>query len=364
MKRYLLFVIVVFNLFLSCRNTKQGDLLEIPVDIDQINPLKLSEITEEISAIELELTNESMMSPAVNKVIISENEIFVANRTKILVFNKKGKFIRSIGSQGQGPGEYTHLHQFALDEKNKRLFVTSYNRKIICYDFNGKFLKETFFYVDIFNDINYFNDKLYLLVNNTKSDSKGIYSNSSIYKFNESLQIVDSCTIRDIYFESSDGYLFGHGAEDFILKGSKSIYLYYGDFFVRFNEGEKIFCDTLYRFEKNFLFPEFKLKFNNKSTNNLIDIYNIYRSTRYIFAAYYNNQYRTFFYFCFDTKTHKGYNMQDGYIDDIHQIEKPVKIRPFNLNTEMFYYLHTNMKPDDKEEPNPTLYIGKLKTKN
>jgi hypothetical protein len=49
------------------------------------------------------------------------------------------------------------------------------------------------------------------------------------------------------------------------------------------------------------------------------------------------------------------------YIDDIHQIEDPVRIHPFNLDTEMFYYLHTHMKSDNLEEPNPTLYIGKLK---
>lgn len=65
--------------------------------------------------------------------------------------------------------------------------------------------------------------------------------------------------------------------------------------------------------------------------------------------------------FCYDTKTGKGYNMQGGYTDDIKQIEKRVYIRPFNLDTERFYYLHTTMKPGDLEEPNPTLYIGKLK---
>ncbi|GHT48722.1 hypothetical protein FACS189440_12990 [Bacteroidia bacterium] len=57
----------------------------------------------------------------------------------------------------------------------------------------------------------------------------------------------------------------------------------------------------------------------------------------------------------------KGYNMQDGYTDDINQIEDRLSLRPFNFDTEMFYYLHTNMKPGDLEEPNPTLYIGKLK---
>ena len=63
----------------------------------------------------------------------------------------------------------------------------------------------------------------------------------------------------------------------------------------------------------------------------------------------------------YDTKTGKGYNMKIGYMDDIHQLEYPKIIRPFHINPEMFYYWHTHMKPGDLEEPNPTLYIGKLK---
>jgi hypothetical protein len=53
--------------------------------------------------------------------------------------------------------------------------------------------------------------------------------------------------------------------------------------------------------------------------------------------------------------------MLDGYTDDINPIGDPVHIRPFSVDTERFYYWHTNMKPGDIEEPNPTLYIGKLK---
>ena len=53
--------------------------------------------------------------------------------------------------------------------------------------------------------------------------------------------------------------------------------------------------------------------------------------------------------------------MSIGYKDDIHELEYLREIRPFNTNPELFYYWYTHMKPDDLEEPNPTLYIGKLK---
>ncbi|MDR3339647.1 MAG: hypothetical protein LBT25_06080, partial [Candidatus Symbiothrix sp.] len=124
---------------------------------------------------------------------------------------------------------------------------------------------------------------------------------------------------------------------------------------------EKVLRDTLYRLEHNRLIPELKLKLKNDETGKFIHLYNIYRSARYIFASYRNNDLKHEFYFCYDTKSGKGYNLQDKYTDDIHQIADPIYIHPFNLDTEMFYYLHTRTKPDDLEEPNPTLYIAKLK---
>ena len=66
------------------------------------------------------------------------------------------------------------------------------------------------------------------------------------------------------------------------------------------------------------------------------------------------------YFFCYDTKIGKGYDVAEGYTDDIHTGEV-VKIRPFSSDANKFYYLHTNMDDSVKEEPNPTLYIGTLK---
>ena len=65
--------------------------------------------------------------------------------------------------------------------------------------------------------------------------------------------------------------------------------------------------------------------------------------------------------FYYDIKTGKGVrSVGSHYTDDINQISQ-VAIRPFQANADMFYYWHTHMNPDDFEEPNPTLYIGKFK---
>ena len=371
MKNYYIFYLLCFLLF-SCNKAKQSDLLEIPVDIDKNDSIPLSEIAEEITAIRLELTDKSLINPnKILRIFITEEEVIIIEWTKILVFNKDGKFIRSIGSLGQGPGEYINISGAAIDLKNKRLFILSYPNFLI-YDLYGKCLKqsnssELLSRLTLKNDLNYINDNLFIVGDmyspGYRETGKDVAISSIVYQLNNDLNISDSCLIRTIILEnlcSSTNSLTGY-----ILNGSKTVYLYYGDFYIsekRGNLGDRQLYDTLYRFENNSLVPELKLKYKNNTIEKSTHLLNIYRSSRYIFAYYIKGyNLKDSFYFCFDTKKNKGYNVQDGYSDDINQLKEPVRIRPLSTNTEMFYYLHTNMKPDDREEPNPTLYIGRLK---
>ena len=361
MKRYFLFLTIISFLLLSCSKTNRGELLEIPIDIDKNIPLTLSEITEELTSIDLELIDESIINPmSIRNVFLLENELFIVTMYRILVFNKEGKYLNSIGSMGQGPGEYNYIKDCALDKKNRRLFITTYNKKVMSYDFNGNLLVETIELPFEYSDLNYINDELLLLVRKFVQTNKGTYSRSELLHLNDALQITDSCTLADLYFEKIPGGGYSHRYSDFIIKGSKYTQVYYGDFYNRYHGEERFLCDTLYRFEKRKFIPELKLKFKNDGVFKFIKICNIYRSSRYVFTVFFNYSRRDFYISCYDTKTEKGYIVQDGFIDDINQIS-PARIRPFKLDSEIYYYLHTNMKPDDLEEPNPTLYIGKLK---
>jgi len=362
-------IIVAFMLFSCSNERKQGDLPEIPVDIDQNISLALSEIAEEIIAIELELTDQSLINTDYIKyVIISGDNIVIQESTKTLVFNMTGKFVQSIGSKGQGTGEYNFLSSLTIDEQNKRLYIiTSSPDKIMCYDIYGKFLKESFYHSVISgtaSEIIYIDGELLIICQSPCEDKNGLFKSSTVYRLDENFRLIDSCSIRNDYFE---GVRLIEQTQDVLFQEGSSIYFYYREVYKapQFCSGKEVVLrDTLYRFEKNRLIPELKLKFKNDGIsggNKFIDLYSIYRSSRYIFSNYEHNLNKNKYYFCYDTKTGKGNNMQDGYTDDINGIDIRVKIRPFNLDTEMFYYLHTNMKPDDLVEPNPTLYVGRLK---
>jgi len=147
-------IIITGLLFLSCSQSKYSELPEFQVDINQDISLPLSEIAEEITVIEPELSNESLIGLgeagiAIKRMLSSENHIIIAMGgldmpNTVFVFNKDGKFVRSIGSRGQGPGEYNLIQNIAFDDRNSRLFILSWGpNKIICYHLDGTFIKES-----------------------------------------------------------------------------------------------------------------------------------------------------------------------------------------------------------------------------
>ena len=374
------YLVILGLLFFSCGKTTpvklaeiRDKLTEIPVDMNQNSLLPLSEIAEEISAIELELTDASLLSTDhIQRVFISDSYIFVANIGKILVFNKDGKYLHSIGTSGQGPGEYNGIQNVAFDEKNKRFILFPFLPKILFYNFDGKFLKESPQPVKaiLHPAMNYVDDQLFIIVeHDPQFENQKLLKKYSLYRLNDRFEIADSCIILKNSIETGGRFVFSVFTGDFIVKGNNAVYVYFPekslDKRVQHTFDEIVFRDTLYRYEGNQLVPDLKLKFKNDRIDwtgqKFIDLQNIYRSSRYVFAEYSNNQNDNKYHFCYDTKTGKGYNMQDGYTDDINGIEQKVKIRPLITDSEIFYYLHTHLKPDDLEEPNPTLYIIKLK---
>ena len=367
---YCYLLIVGFLLF-SCNEVKHSELLTIPVDSSQNVPLALSAITEDLIAIELELTNESLINPdRISRILLSENYVIVAKLNQVLVFGKDGKFVRSIGTRGQGVGGFNFIVSVAIDEKNKRLFIGSTNpQKIISYDLSGTFLNEVvnpIQYNPLPHDMHYIDGKLLLVAQHIgfcRNKNKR-FLHSMLYHLDDNFQVIDSHSIRKTYFAGGSMASI-HPCTKNIVKGAEATFFYLSEIYDRWAPTEITLRDTLYRLENNQLIPELRLKFRNdgidRGGNKFIELHNIFRSSRYVFSTYRNNLTNNTYQFVFDTKTGIGNNMQDGFIDDINNIEERIIIRPLTTNSEMFYFWHTHMDPDCFEEPNPTLYIGRLR---
>ena len=73
--------------------------------------------------------------------------LFLMGPKHLFMYDATGKFIRQIGQNGQGPGEYVFLGApLQLDEKRRILYATDfYTNRFLSYNFDGGFLKETRF---------------------------------------------------------------------------------------------------------------------------------------------------------------------------------------------------------------------------
>ena len=353
----------MISFFLSCTTKQKDGLFTISVESTEKSTLLLSEISENIEAIELELTDNSLLF-RIEKVSYTEEYIVIGGGGKknIWLFNRHGKFIRKIGSVGQGPGEYVFVHDFTIDTKNKQIIVVSVDGKYIVYDFEGKLIKESVTIDDATTAcVYYIDDKLYNLAEIVYFEEDGSRINKTVlYTINRNLLRTDTLVVRKL----PSIVLRNNPAKDFINYDGINSYLYFPDNVTpdRFATLPYPFVpDTLYQLKNMELIPYLQIKgLVTAGNRDNVFINNIYKSSRYVFCTYSIFGANLDKQFCYDLKTGKSYDNKDGFLDDIYTGAK-VTIRPFGFDSNMFYYLYTHMNPNDIEEPNPTLYIGKLK---
>ena len=115
MKKTFLLISLCMSLLLSAcggeKNISQGEVPVINVEtaIQNQQELLLTDLGEKITYIPLETTEESLIKlNSGSKMIVTDQYIFIGeDQSPILCFDRStGKFLRTIGSLGQGPGEY------------------------------------------------------------------------------------------------------------------------------------------------------------------------------------------------------------------------------------------------------------------
>ena len=148
MKKFL--SIVLLTTLVACSNSsKQSIESDLPViDLEKEYPVKRIDIHEiaDVEYIPLETTDESVLSVGATK-IMSNKYIIVAENTLGLyyfnVFDRQGKYIRTIDRQGDGPEEYPNYLNFIADFEANELFVrTGTNIEIKVYTLDGTFLRK------------------------------------------------------------------------------------------------------------------------------------------------------------------------------------------------------------------------------
>ncbi len=110
-------------------------------------PLRLSDFIEDLQVVHFDSNNPEALLGTYVAPTLSENYIGIKTSEPNLPFRlfdrKSGKFIRKIGSVGRGPGEYTGLYDWMIDEANDRVYLVPFaDSRILEYTLSGKYIGE------------------------------------------------------------------------------------------------------------------------------------------------------------------------------------------------------------------------------
>ena len=139
----------------SCSSHKTTQLSDAPVAvIEQVGNDKvvtadihafkdtvdilLSSIAGKLEIIPLETKSEALFSWG--KIAISDNYIGVSTSSpaSFKLFDRKGKYLRDIGTMGNGPGEYRMIYSSQIDEKNGKIYILPWQtRNLLVFGLDG-----------------------------------------------------------------------------------------------------------------------------------------------------------------------------------------------------------------------------------
>jgi hypothetical protein len=130
----------------ACKEKARNNMADKFIDVTEISSdnFSMTDIIDSSYFIPLEANDESLIK-AIDKIVFDYDKIFVLDKqgnNKILVFDRQGKFVSSIGKIGKGPGEYIEISDFCLDTQDKMIYLLCERRRLMLYNYNGDFVEQ------------------------------------------------------------------------------------------------------------------------------------------------------------------------------------------------------------------------------
>jgi hypothetical protein len=147
MKKILL-LFLILTVF-ACKDKKLTNEKILVVDVDDLveeDFIKMSDYFKTVGITALE-TNENCLIGTVNVVRVVDDLIIVmdSEQTKsVFVFDKKGKFLHTVGEIGAGPGKYIEITDSSIDFEKKEIYILDISRnRVNKYDIrSGHFISQ------------------------------------------------------------------------------------------------------------------------------------------------------------------------------------------------------------------------------
>ena len=139
-------ILLLFLFVVGCQSKeKQIASYQIKINENQATDMSLSDFFPNVTYVPLETSDKSLLG-YVTKLEIWDNRIYVLDQLisrALFVFDlKTGRFLYKIDRKGNGPGEYVLLTDFFIDKKKRTIHLVANGRKVIHFDYNGKFVSE------------------------------------------------------------------------------------------------------------------------------------------------------------------------------------------------------------------------------
>jgi len=119
---------------------KTGDVpvIEIVQNLGKYQAVPLSRFVTELEYIPLETSYDCFMPDDFYYPIVTPTHIFIRGFRFCYAFDRNGRFLGQIGSVGQGPGEYSYLTDWTIDENSQSLYLEAF-RTLLEYSWDGVF---------------------------------------------------------------------------------------------------------------------------------------------------------------------------------------------------------------------------------
>lgn len=210
--------------------------------IENEREVSLSQIAEKVEYIPLETKADCLLSNYRGYIqYIAGNYIIPCSRG-VYMFDGKGKFVRRIGRQGQGPGEYSLVLSLDVDRENELIYLLD-NGKVNVYSLTGDYLKSI-----------PLPEVRYAAILNDSILASFIYNSSGQMK--DRILLFNQAGDKVKVFPRHDLFTIEKGVT-YMMMGSNDRYLFHYDNHLCFKD---YYCDTLYTVTENELQPRYVIQ--------------------------------------------------------------------------------------------------------
>ena len=152
--KHIYYIIIFLLFFYSCQSKSKKEyglsqienivtenLQTIVVEVEDFDFEKLGNFLETTSYIQL--AAEPLLT-SIQEVQIKNEKIYVHDRlSRIICYDMQGNVIYKIDAKGAGPGEYTNVNAFVVNEQNRELVIfDNFRQSLFHYDAdNGAYIK-------------------------------------------------------------------------------------------------------------------------------------------------------------------------------------------------------------------------------